>query len=161
MPRPMVVDICMQESSVEIQFIICIEPSSAFRLSARVRAPRFLQKGSSMESGIRLIFPFQPSFTTSLTLSAKTSVPFFKSSLVMFKGGMNRMTSYTLVVRMSMPFSMHFLATRAAMFLGCPSPLANSTPTIRPRPRTSRIWWSSDGSDLTSLRAANNSFDLR
>jgi len=66
----------------------------------------------------RNTYKFQPSLTTSTTASLNISQPLLKSACVMFRGGMNRITSYIDVVRMSMPFSMQRFATRLASDLG-------------------------------------------
>lgn len=89
-----------------------------------------------------------------------------------------------------MPFSIHLLATREAMFLGCLISVCledveeeeevgreaeewdvkssclcgrgepNSTPTISPRPRMSRIWGAMAGSYLSALSEEKRSVDL-
>ena len=106
-------------------------------------------------------YTVHPSITTSLTASTKMFTPFSRSTSLIFNGGMNLMTSYTLVVRINIPFSMHFLATLLAIFSGapCTTPTsvvipdmvdvgdANSTPTIKPFPRTSRIYGETSAKD--------------
>ncbi len=59
----------------------------------------------------------QPSLTTSSTLSLNILQPSAISPSVTFKAGMNRITSNTLVVKINIPFSKHFLATREPMSL--------------------------------------------
>lgn len=107
---------------------------------------------------------------TSLTAAAKISQPFSRSACEIFNGGMNRMTSYIEVVRISRPLSMHRLATRAARPLGTDgfnagSPDgydgdANSTATINPVPRTSTIVEPTTGSLRRLRNDANSSCDL-
>jgi hypothetical protein len=108
--------------------------------------------------------------TTSSTASLKMLIPLAKSSDEMFNGGMNRTVSYTDVVSRSMPFSRHrfdiFEAKFAlASFLTAGSNVecdgeANSTATISPCPRTSRMCCPTVGSVFSVLNALNSSTDL-
>lgn len=89
----------------------------------------------------------------------------------MFSGGMNLITSYTDVVSISRPLSMHRLATRAASPFGAEgfnagSPTgydedANSTATINPDPRTSTMIGPTSGSLRRLFNDASSSSDLR
>lgn len=114
---------------------------------------------------------FYPSRTTSRTAAAKISHPFSRSPCEMFNGGMNLITSYIEVVRISRPLSMHRLATRDARPLGADglkagSPDvyagdANSTANINPVPRTSTIADLTAGSSRRLFNDANSSVDLK
>jgi len=114
---------------------------------------------------------FYPSRMTSLTAAVKISQPFSRSACEMFSGGMNLMTSYIEVVRISRPFSMHRLATRAARPFGADKFNAgspdgydgdsNSTATINPVPRTSTIVEPTAGSLRRLCNDANSSCDLK
>lgn len=59
----------------------------------------------------------QPSLATSSTLSLKILQANAVSSSLTFNAGINRITSNTDVVKISMPFSRHFFATRLPISL--------------------------------------------
>ena len=110
------------------------------------------------------------SWTTSSTASLKMPIPLARSLDEMFSGGMNRIVSYTDVVSRSIPFSRHRFATFEARFAGvsfltagsyveCEGE-ANSTATIRPSPRTSRICCPTVESAFSAFNAWNSSADL-
>jgi hypothetical protein len=111
-----------------------------------------------------------PSRMTSSVASANVSHPFFKSAWEMLSGGMKRTVSYAPVVRITRPLSRHRFATRLAKEAGAdgftkgsrgePEGDANSTPTIRPWPLTSRIFGPTMGLLLTWLRQVHSSLDL-
>jgi hypothetical protein len=125
----------------------------------------------SYSTGLHILLVHYPSLTISSTASLNISQPFFKSPWVMLSGGMNRMTSYTDVVRRSMPFSMHRLVMRLAMAFGADKLRtgswrdwvgdANSIDTISPWPRMSSTYGPTAGFWRSSFKNTKSSLDLQ